>query len=240
MPKLDAMTTPALGSNATTTSTFHYSAIRPERLNRRAYSLMTLAVDTSGSMAVCAKDLCHTLNHLVHTAQQQVISDNILMRTLGFEDERREWHGFQPLKSIQPYGAITTGGGTALYDATFDALNATVRYAKILADQGFRVNALFFVLTDGDDNGSQKFPQEIAKLMEETRQNEIPSRLYTALIGLNSRSGALKRRLQTFQRLAQLDDYVDIPKASPRHLAELEEVVGAPLRRFAQEIVQSV
>ncbi len=239
MPTLDALIAPDFQSTAAAVSGFHYSAVRPERLQQRAYSLMTLAIDTSGSIAPLADTLRQTLNHLVRSAQQQPIAEHVLLRALGFDHTRREWHGFQPLREVSPYGPLHTDGGTALYDATFDALNATVRYAKVLIDQGFSVNALLFVLTDGEDNQSRLCPQDIAQLVTQSRQRETPSRLRTALIGLNTRRGSLHRQLQTFQRRAQLDDYLAVPDASPSRLAALGQLVGHQLQQFAHDVTRS-
>ncbi|MDX1333382.1 MAG: alpha/beta fold hydrolase, partial [Robiginitalea sp.] len=52
----------------------------------------------------------------------------------------------------------SVGGMTALYDATYASVGATLAYAKRLTDQDFDVNAAVYIVTDGMDNRSATTP----------------------------------------------------------------------------------
>ena len=120
--------------------TFSFSGIRPEKLGATEYTLVSIVVDETGSVMDFADDLLKTVKSIVKACARHPRADNLLIRLLSFNDQITEIHGFKPLTNINvnDYDPFDPAGMTALYDAAYSAVGATLTYAKMLTDQDLK------------------------------------------------------------------------------------------------------
>jgi hypothetical protein len=138
---------------------FQFSHTRIERLGATEYTLVTIAVDETGSVVDFADDLRNSLITAVKACKKSPRSDNLLLRVIKFStslpNNIEELHGFKPLAEVDPqndYPQFKPGGMTPLYDAVFSAVSATNVYAKKLTDDDFLVNGIVFIVLANWEN----------------------------------------------------------------------------------------
>lgn len=236
MPKFNDMQTiqvPGAGN-------FQFSAIRPEKLGATEYTLVTMVVDVTYSVSDFKDDLLEAVKAVVRACKQNPRVDNLMVRLLTFNDNRKEIHGFVPLNQIDPdsYKPFRCTGSTALYDAVYDAVAATNQYAKTLFAQDFDVNAAVYVITDGEDNRSTVTPKDIAAQVQSAAKQEFLESLITVLIGINTGSASASAYLQLFKDEAKLNQFVDVADASPDALAKLGAFVSRSISLQSQSLGQ--
>ena len=224
MPKLiNTNQTIKLGSG-----NFRFSAVRPEALGATEYTLATIVVDVTASVFDFKNELLEAVKAIVKGCRRSPRADNLLVRLLTFNTQRTEVHGFKPLGEIDPaaYEPFSPDGMTALFDAAYDAVTATLRYARMLTEQGFAVNAAVYIVTDGGDNSSKIGPRHIAEEIRDARREEALESLITVLIGVNVGDRGVKQALKIFREEAELSQYVDAGEATPDKLAKLAAFVN--------------
>ena len=160
-----------------------------------------------------------------------------------------ELHGFKELHNIDitGYQRFRPDGMTSLFDATYDAVGATLDYSKRLMDQDFDVNGAVYIITDGLDNRSTLGPVQIKESIDDAmaKENVIESML-TILIGLNdpNASDSWKREvsdaLDEFKDEAGLTEFVDVGDATPGKLAKLAGFVSQSVSSQSQVLGSGV
>lgn len=224
MPRLSDM---MQGSTVIGNVTFEYSAARPEELAETEYTLVGLACDISSSVHSYAQELVDAQHHIINACGKHDRGENLLVRSSTFNHQSSEVHGFKPIADIDlasDYPALSPRGSTALFDATYDMLGAVLQYGEQLADADIDVNAIIFIITDGDDNSSSVSMSDIKNLIEKCRKSEKISSVTTVLIGINDSSCA--HFLQNFQQQANLDHYISVGDASASKLAKLAKWIS--------------
>jgi len=207
--------------------TFTFSAKKIETLGATEYSLVTIIVDVSGSVMNFAASLLDCVKTVVEACKKNPRSDNLLLRFLIFNDDVTEVHGFRDLGTLEPndYEDLFPSGFTALFDATYDGVGATVEYAKRLSDQDYDVNGIIFIITDGMNNRGMVTPKMIKDKIEKELVNEEMESLLTLLVGLHepgvSWADEVERSLEQFKEDANLSEYLSIGEATPETLAKL-------------------
>ncbi len=218
MPKLDdnMITT-------TTANNYHFTAADIPSLGSGEYTLVSVVCDVSSSVHHYKKALIDCIKTVVASCQKSPRCDNLMIRLCTFNHELNEVHGFKELRNIktEDYNkAVKPSGCTALYEAAFECVDVTARYGKVLADNDFQVNAIVFVITDGEGNSSRRNPDHIHQLLARLRKNEEMSLLTTVLVGVTAQ-GHVSQYLSTFQQNAGLDHYIDLGDATSDKLAGL-------------------
>jgi hypothetical protein len=222
--------------------TFEFSAVRPEHLGATEYTLVTVVVDETGSVAGFSDQLLATVQSIVTACQHSPRADNLMVRLVSFNDRVTEVHGFKPLADLDPsaYPGFRPQGMTALYDAAYSAVGAALAYARRLADQDYDVNAAVYIITDGLDNRSATTPAMIADKIRAATQGEEIESLLTILVGLADPmvGGArqVENALKAFQRKASLDQYVGAGQATAETLARLAQFVSGSISRQSQAL----
>ena len=216
-------------------SAFQFSAVKPEVLGATEYTLVTVALDVSGSVKSFAGDLIATLQAAVAACKKSPKSENILLRVITFNQTVAEIHGFLPLDGLDPaaYSLAACTGGTALFDAVYSSVGAARAYADILIRQDYAVNAIGFIITDGEDNASSLSADAIRQLTAGLLQTEQLS-LLTVLVGVNSTQCG--RYLKNFQTHAGLDQYIDLGDVSAAKLAKLGGFISRSVSSQSQAI----
>jgi uncharacterized protein YegL len=218
---------------------FQFSGVRIEHLGATEYTLVTIAIDVTGSTADFADELRKCLIAAVESCKRSPRSNNLLLRVILFSTSLakgiEEIHGFKPLAEIDPqnYPTLNPDGGTPLYDAMFSAIGATNAYSKKLMDQDFLTNGIVFVITDGDDNSSVATRAMIKKeIGRGTRGEEIES-LISVLIGINA--STCKTYLDTLAQEVGMK-YIDAGDATKGKLAKMAEFVSQSVSSQSQAV----
>jgi len=218
---------------------FQFSAVRIDRLGATEYTLVTIAVDVTGSVGGFEAELRQCLITAVDSCKRSPRSNNLLLRVILFSSALpggiEEVHGFKPLGEINPndYPKLNPGGMTPLYDAAFSAVGATNAYAKKLMGQDFQANGIVFVITDGDDNTSSATIAMVRREMDRGASGEEIESLVCILIGINA--AQFKRRLEEFASGANLQ-YVDAGDATKGKLARLALFVSQSVSSQSQSL----
>lgn len=218
------------------TGNFKFSAVRADELGATEYTLVTLVVDVTGSVIDFADELLKCVVEIVGACQKSPRADNLMLRLVTFNEEVYEEHGFKPLDLVDAgsYKQFDCEGMTALYDATYSAIGATLKYSENLINQDFDVNACVFIITDGDDNHSSCTPGMVADLMNDAVKGEKIESLVSVLIGVNAKQ--LIRRLETFKDLGGLTQFIDAGTATPGKLAKLAGFVSKSISSQSQSL----
>jgi uncharacterized protein YegL len=222
-------------------SNFSFSGARIDNLGATEYTLVTIAVDETGSVYGFEKDLREAILVAVDACKRSPRSDNLLLRVVTFStssgaDGVREIHGFKPLVDISDsdYPDLDPGGMTPLYDATFSSVGALVQYGQELMDNDFLANGIVFVITDGGDNASSTSPQMVRDEIEKVVRDEVLESLATVLIGINAVE--YKRELEYFAQEAGLDQYIDVGDVTKAKLAKLANFISQSISSQSQAL----
>lgn len=221
------------------TQAFQFSATRIEHLGATEYTLVTVAVDVTGSTADFADELRKCLIAAVESCKKSPRSNNLLLRVILFSSSLKngveEIHGFKPLGEIDPnqYQQFNPYGTTPLYDAAFSAVGATNAYAKKLMSQDFLANGIVFVITDGDDNTSSTTMKMVKEEMDRGAKGEEIESLIGVLVGINA--AEFKTRLEAFEKATGMK-YLDAGDATKGKLAKLAEFVSQSVSSQSQSL----
>ena len=228
MPRLNTDTeqvTHKIGSG------FSFKGSRIDHLGATEYTLVTIAVDDTGSVENFRDELRKMLVMAVDACKKSPRADNILVRVVKFSSKYpkgvEEIHGFKPLSEIDSaaYPELNPGGMTPLYDAAFSMIGAMNVYGKQLQDQEFGVNAIGFIITDGDNNASTATEAMVKATAKKAVSGETLESIITVLIGVNVAEFA--NRLKEFQVNAGITQFIDAGDATPRKLAKIADFVSS-------------
>jgi uncharacterized protein YegL len=241
MPRLMAtsedqiITTPGPGN-------FQFSAVRIEDLGATEYTLVTIVCDISGSVKSFAVELLQCIKTIVEASQKNPRSENLLLRLIVFNHDITEIHGFKNLSDIDvaKYKPLDPDGFTALYDASYDAIGATLEYSKRLVEQDFDCNGAVYIITDGMNNRGSMTPSSIAEKCKLSLGNEEIESLVTILIGLHDPNSGWSRNvvkhLKDFRDDAELTEFIDVGDATAQKLAKLANWVSESVSSQSQAL----
>lgn len=223
------------------TGTYGYSAISldDERIGATEYTLVTIAVDVSGSVGGFKTEMEEAIKEIVASCSKSPRSDNLMIRIVTFDTRMSELHGFKLLADCDANDytdCLTIGGATALFDAANNAIAATNDYAKKLGDNEFDANAIVVILTDGDDNSSNEATAKTVKqtLQESVREESLESML-SILVGVGVGGyPSIQQYLDDFKDEAGITQYVAIDNAST--LAKLAKFVSQSISAQSQAL----
>src|SRR6478736_4784035 len=121
-----------------TVSNFGFTAQRPETLGASEYTIVSIALDVSGSVASFKTDLEKAYKDIVGSCRKNPRAENLLVRGATFNDSLAEIHGFQNLDTIdESTVSLNPGGGTALFDSALEGVEALGKYGKTLNDMDY-------------------------------------------------------------------------------------------------------
>ena len=220
-------------------SHYGYSATRLEDLGATEYTIATIVCDVSGSTAAFTFDMESAISKIVQACKFSPRADNLLLRLVAFDDNLSELHGFKLLENcnLADYGGVLrSGGSTALYDATENAIASTINYGQKLAGGDFSANAIFFVLTDGMDNASKLPARSVKDALARAVSSEVLESVVSLLIGVNVQDQEVSRYLKQFHLDAGFTQYLEIDKADTKTLARLAEFVSQSISAQSQAL----
>jgi len=220
-------------------SHYGYSATRLEELGATEYTVVTIVCDVSGSTAAFTDDMESAITRIVQASKFSPRADNLLLRLVVFDETLTELHGFKLLENcdLADYGGILRSGGcTALYDATENAVTSTINYGQKLLAGDFSANAIFFVITDGMDNASRLHAKKVKEALSKAVTSEALESIVSILIGVNVQDREVSRYLQQFQMGAGFTQYIELDRADAKTLARLAEFVSQSISAQSQAL----
>ena len=220
-------------------SHYGYSATRLDDLGATEYTIATIVADVSGSTAAFIFDMESAIARIVTACKLSPRADNLLLRLIAFDNSLSELHGFKLLENchLSDYsGVLKSGGSTALYDATENAVASTTNYAHKLAAGDFAANAIVFVITDGEDNASKTSAKAVKKAFDDAIQSEALESIVSVLIGVNVTNPHVSMHLKGFHADAGFTQYVELDKADAKTLARLAEFVSQSISAQSQAL----
>lgn len=220
-------------------SHYGYSATRLEELGATEYTVVTIACDVSGSTAAFIFDMESAIARIVQACKFSPRADNLLLRLVAFDDALSELHGFKLLENcnLADYGGVlSSGGSTALYDASENAVASTINYGQKLLSGDFSSNAILFVITDGMDNASKLPAKQVKEALLRAVASEALESIVSILIGVNVQDLEASRYLRQFHLDAGFTQYVELDKADAKTLARLAEFVSQSISAQSQSL----
>lgn len=229
-------------------SNFTFTGARLKHLVEAKYTLVTVAVDLTGSTAPFAKELREMLVATINSCKKSpqtgnllAQNNNLLVRVITFstiyeKDGVRELHGFKLLKDIDPtgYPQFRPDGMTPLFNAIYSAIGAMLEYGGELMADDYLVNGIVFIITDGVDNRSTMTARMIKDQIAKVTQEEKLESLITVLIGINATE--FRPELENFRTEAGLTQYIDMGEVTPSKLAKLGGFISQSVSSQSQAI----
>jgi uncharacterized protein YegL len=236
-----------------TTSGFSFTGTPIDKLGASEYTIVTILLDLSGSVAGWERKLEECVKVIVSACRKSPRSDNLVIRLVAFNTATWEIHGFVELKNINlnDYdNKFDAEGGTALLDALLNGVESTGDYAEELAAKRMICNAVLFAITDGDENSSTiatincrnpaDAQKKIAKALETVRGKEVLESIKTILIGIadpkTSEGQHLERLLTAIKTNGNIDEMVMIGDMSKGTLAKLAGFVSKSVSSSSQAL----
>jgi|SRR6478609_5909291 len=220
-------------------SGFQFSGIKPTSLGASEYTIVTILVDVSSSVAPFAKDLEETIKSTIKSCQDSPRRDNLLLRVVKFNSHIEELHGFRPLMDCQvdKYDNVLRPGGTThLYDASVNVIDALATYGKKLVDEEYDVNGLVVIITDGEDYTSTLTRKSVKEALGRAMSTEAMESLVSILIGINVQDPRIGAYLQSFKDEADIREYVEAADATPKTLAKVANFVSKSISSQSQSL----
>jgi uncharacterized protein YegL len=220
-------------------SHYGYSATRLEELGATEYTIATIVTDVSGSTAAFVAEIESAIMKIVQACKFTPRADNLLLRLVAFDDSISELHGFKLLENcnLADYGGLLrSGGSTALYDATENAVDSTTSYGQKLASGDFSANAILFVITDGMDNASKFTAKRVRDALNAAINAEALESIISILIGVNVQDAEVSRYLKRFHKDAGFTQYIELDKADAKTLSRLAEFVSQSISAQSQAL----
>jgi uncharacterized protein YegL len=226
--------------------TFTFSAKKIDKLGALQYTIVSIAIDISGSVASFADDLLKCLKAIIEACRQNQRAEFLVIRVTTFHTNMQEVHGFRELTDIDSdqYPDFNPQGFTCLYDAAYDAIGSTIEYARQMVEQGYDVNGDVYIITDGQENpGSHRTiasPKMIKEKQETALKAEDIESIKTTLVGLHNPGSIwadeVERDLKAFQADAGLTSFIQVGEATADNLAKLADWVSASVSSQSDQV----
>jgi len=222
-----------------TVSNFGFTTKRNDELTASEYTLANLEIDLSPSTAPFRGELEKALATIVESLAKSPRAEQMLVRVEGFDENLHEVHGFINLSDIKPadYSLDCNGSGTALFDAALCGVEAVAAYGKRLDDLEYAVNAVVFIVTDGQNNSSSKArtAKKVAEAIKKAQQEEHLESIKTVLIGVGDENNT-RAYLEDFKRDANIDQFVWVGKATASSIAKLANFISRSVSSASQSL----
>jgi len=153
---------------------FGFDNFDPTEIQTDEVILVTIACDISPSMEDKVDDLNSAFSEFIAEMQRSHVSSKLMVKIIEFNENVVDRTGFQPIVNIDASHVtfIPKGSSTALGDAAFKAVEATVKYREDLEKTGVNCKSLVFVITDGESNTGRDLTdvkRQLQDLMKEER-----------------------------------------------------------------------
>ncbi|MCB9816646.1 hypothetical protein H6786_04595 [Candidatus Nomurabacteria bacterium] len=227
-------------------SGFQFSGATIDNLEASEYTLVTIALDESGSISGFESQIEDMLKAAVGACFSSPYSNNLLIRVIRFGSQYSrqngngvdEIHGFKPLSEIDvnAYPNLRGGGATPLNDGVYSSVGAMNQYAESLVDLDFAVNGITFVISDGGENASVATAKMVKDELKKSVTGEVMESHLSILIGIDTGYSGDKQNLANFQRDAGMSQFIWAGEATKSKLAKLAEFVSQSISSTSQAL----
>ena len=228
-------------------SGFQFSGATIDGLESSEYTLVTIALDETGSISGYENQIRDMLKASIEACFSSPYSSNLLIRVIRFGSQYGrsggggvdEIHGFKTLSEINiaDYPQLRGGGLTSLYDAVYSSVGAMNTYAESLVDMDFNVNGITLVITDGIDNNSTATASMVQEELKKSVKGEIMESHTSILIGIDTGYSEVKQCLADFQAYTGMNQFVWAGEATKERLAKLAKFVSQSISSTSQALV---
>ena len=236
MPKLND----GLVDHNLTTGSYGYSAVHLDELGASEYTLVTIVQDVSGSVGGFKDEMETCLKAIIKSCKYSPRADNLMIRLVGFNTSLNEIHGFKLLDECNEGdydGILHCSGGTSLFDATENAIAASSSYGQNLTKNGYNVNSIVIILTDGCDNGSSLTEASVNSALQDAMRAENLESIITILVGVGvGQYPEIGTRLDDFKTNGGLTAFIDIKNADEKSLAGLADFLSKSISAVSQSL----
>lgn len=233
------MTSDILEQRNLAVSPFGFSAERLDDLGASEYTLVTVAVDDSGSVSAFRSDMEKCMKEIVDACRKSPRADNLMLRVITFGSNLEEIHGFKQLVNCSPNdysNILSCGGMTALCDGVMNSVEAIGNYGKDLVENDLDVNGIIIVITDGMDNNSTNNMSQCKDGLKKIVLDENLESLVSLLIGVNVQEPSIERYLSDFEKEVSFTQYVKLQDASAKTLAKLAQFISKSISAQSQAL----
>lgn len=222
---------PKIGETSTV-SNFGFSKQRLADFNASEYTLVEIFVDSSGSISGHENAVEAAIANVIESCRKSPRAANLLIRVVTFGSNITVIHESKLLKEIVPdeYRAtIRPFGMTCLRDAAVNMYSSIAAAADDLRKNDYEVNAIGFIITDGDDTCSKHGPQAVASAAANLLSSEAVDSYRSVIISINNSSSHFQSAMAAFAASCGFDQVIDAGNADPQSLAKLAEFVSASI-----------
>ena len=224
----------------TTGGSYGYSAVSLDELGASEYTLVTIVQDVSSSVSSFKDDMEKCLKENVKSCKYSPRADNLMIRLVGFNANLNEIHGFKLLEECNEAdydNVLHCHGCTSLFDAAENAISASSSYGQNLTQNGYGVNSIVIVITDGCDNGSKLTKLGVNDSLKQAMRAENLESIVTILVGVGvGQYPEIGTRLTEFKDEAGLTQFVDIKDADAKSLAKLADFISKSISAQSQSL----
>lgn len=220
---------------------YGYTAADLSTLKSTEYTLVVIGVDESSSVSGYKKEMEDCLQEIIDACKMSPKSDSLLLRIVAFNSRMREIHGFKQLADCQTSDyadCLRTIGSTMLFGTAQNIISSTHDYGKQLVSEEYLVNAIVFLITDGDDNASGSIGAvQVGEALGQIGKEESLESILSILVGVGTSDYPdLNDYLNTFKDEAKLSKYVEIGDANKSNLAKLADFVSKSISSQSQSL----
>lgn len=221
-------------------SNYSFSAAHPTDLMliSTGYTLVTILIDLTTSVGPFKNELRESLISAIDSCRSSPRAENLLIRVVTFNSSIgiKELHGFKPLNDIDTneYHDFTTAGMTNLFDAVYNAAQATIQYGKTLVDMEFDVNAALFIITDGADNKSTMTANSVKQVIDTALSGEQLESILSVLIEINPDNN--RTELDEFVTNVGITQHISVKDTTPESLKRLARFVSQSISSQSQSL----
>jgi hypothetical protein len=191
-------------------------AIDNGTLGSSAYTIVSLLLDDTGSVAGNAQEVVNGHNDTIDAMMDSKQRDSVIFHSRALSGQI-----YTPYVDLINAPKLVLGvydpslGHTPLYDQAKIMLGAVIAKAQEFADEGISCRTITLIVTDGDDNSSRNtVPSQLATVVKDMRRQE---RHIVCGMGINS--GYVDFR-KIFRSMGLEDQWILTPKNTKHELRQ--------------------
>jgi hypothetical protein len=223
---------PKIGETPISQASYGFSKTRLADFQSSEYTLVDIWADASGSVDGHQASIESAIQTAVESCRKSPRADNLLIRFGVFGSNVVIIHDYKLLKEIKPdeyRNSIVPRGMTALREAASQMFCGFRDAAKSLRDHDYEVNAIGFIITDGDDTASSSGPAGVKQACDDLVASEAVDSYRAVVIAINNSTPHFQRAMEAFASTCGFDQIVDVGNATPEALAKLAKFVGSSI-----------
>ncbi len=207
---------------------YGYTGTRIEDLQSNENTIVLGLLDESLSTEKFGPDMEKAMGEVIKSLRDCPRVDNLIYRHCHFSTTFREVHGFKQLSKINEKdydGVYHSHGCTTLYDSCERAIKELTHYAEEQGKLQYLCNGLFYIFTDGQDQGSTLTQAAVKKALADAISSEKLESLVTILIGVNPNKD-IQNELKAFAANVGFSQYVPLDNADQKTLSKLANFIS--------------